>query len=624
MSSCNYSNITKKQLEKLIKDANHKYFNTDNKDGMDDKTYDMLIDKLREIEPKHKLLTTIGAPVDKKKKKTLPYILPSANKIKYEEKNKKQIETKLNNWIKKYASPYIISHKLDGVSALIVNNNKISMYTRGESTIGTDITNLIPWLDLPKIKEKYAIRGELIISKKDFKKLENSIDINVARNAVSGIVNAKNPNKDILKYLSFVAYECIHFDEIPMIPSEQFSKLKKEGFTTSPYVMVDHLTIEFLQQHLLKCRQNSKFEIDGIIVSHDKMHKRSDKNPDHMFAFKQDNNYKQTTIVDVIYSVSKDGKLKPRAKMTKTNFNGTVVEYATLNNGKFVVDNNIGKGAIVEITMGGDIIPKVVKTIKPAKVTYPTVPYIWNSSKVEFMVVSSEMNKEQLIKQLINFCQKMDIKHVSKGLIEKFVSYGVNSISDLINMDEEMLLNMDGIQEKTCQKILSSIQTSITDVPIEVVMVASNCFGPSLGSKKLQTIATSLPITKLMKKYDKKNVLENIVKLDGFSTKTAHDFVQGFDAFIKFVKNNKKITIKSENKKTNNTLKNLVVVFSGIRNKELEKQIETNGGKVTTSVSNNTTHVIVNDLSQISSKITKAKSKNIPIMLLHDFINNIL
>ena len=119
-----------------------------------------------------------------------------------------------------------------------------------------------------------------------------------------------------------------------------------------------------------------------------------------------------------------------------------------------------------------------------------------------------------------------------------------------------------------------------------------------------------------------------IIKLDGFSTKTAQDFVDGLDAFAAFVKKNKHIAIatndatageESTGADSTDTLKTFVVVFSGVRNKALEKVIEKNGGKVTTSVSKTTTHLVVADADASSGKATKAKANNIPIMTLKDF-----
>ena len=132
--------------------------------------------------------------------------------------------------MEKYPGPYVWSDKLDGVSALLHNNNgTIKMYTRGNGTIGQDITHLIKYVlpkdfDLNVIPKNYAIRGELIISKKKFKQISDIMK-NV-RNAVAGLANAKTINMSVLNITTFVGYGIIYPE---MKQSEQFKKIKEFG-----------------------------------------------------------------------------------------------------------------------------------------------------------------------------------------------------------------------------------------------------------------------------------------------------------------------------------------------------------------------------------------------------------
>lgn len=658
-----------KQLVKAITDANDIYgSNKRNTDGISDHEYDKLLDQLRAIDPNHLLLKQIGfspASIPKKKRVKLPFILTSINKIKFSKDNAPEVEHKLSKWMKKHSKPsqYVLSYKYDGVSALIVvKNKKPTMYTRGNATIGGDITNLLPWIELPSIQDDYAVRGELIISKSNFIALKKSLARTksdkksdtipkVARNVVAGIVNAKNPNPKVLDALSFVAYECIHFNGTTMRPSKQFKLLKSLGFKTVPNTVIKKLSIDYLLQALEHARHACKHEIDGVIVAHDAHYQHitekvknssnehdinTDKNPDHMFAFKNDTVVQQTTILDIIYGVSKDGNLKPRAKMEKTIFNGAEIEYATLYNGKFVVDNKLGKGAQVVLTMGGDIIPKIIKTIKPADhIGYPKVAYQWDKNKVEFIIKGNDktVQKEMFVKRLINFCDKMSIDHVNKGLITKFVDNGVQSIKDFIDLDKKTLMKMDGIQTTLSDTVLASIKASITNVPIETLMVASNCFGPSLGVKSLKTIATSpsLPILDIVTDkihMTRIQLIHSIESIDGFSTKRANDFVDGIGDFVQLLKNNPKIKIakpiadaKVMSAATENQvpLKSFVVVFSGFRDNELKDLIESKGGTVTSAVSKKTTHLVVKDVNASSGKIKDAKEKGVTIMSIEGF-----
>ena len=192
-------------ITKLIKYANDSYYNTD-KQIMSDEQYDLLKDELLKRKPDHKLLKDIGSKVHSKKKVELPYHMGSMDKI----KPGKQLVEK---WVKKYKGPYVVSDKLDGLSCLLVSNNsKVQLFTRGDGVYGQDISELIPYLKLPKfIEDGIMIRGELVISKENFKMF--SKDFNNERNLVSGIVNCKKCKTEAVNYIDYVCYQLVRINE---------------------------------------------------------------------------------------------------------------------------------------------------------------------------------------------------------------------------------------------------------------------------------------------------------------------------------------------------------------------------------------------------------------------------
>ena len=145
-------NIT--TIKSIIKECNNAYYNTT--PILTDDEFDILKDYIYKKDPKFN--DKIGAKVMRNKVK-LPYFMGSMNKIKPD-------TNALDKWIAKYSGPYVISTKLDGVSGLYtVENNVEKLYTRGDGTIGQDISHLIPYLRLPNKINKIAVRGEFIISK---------------------------------------------------------------------------------------------------------------------------------------------------------------------------------------------------------------------------------------------------------------------------------------------------------------------------------------------------------------------------------------------------------------------------------------------------------------------------
>ena len=362
-----------------------------------DKLYDALFDEITKRDPNNNFLKKVGFEVTKNKIK-LPYFMGSMDKLKTTEQDK------LNKWKKKYnKNDYVIMDKLDGISGLYINDSKgnIKLYTRGDGIIGQDISyliNTIPSLkNIKGLKNKISIRGEIIISKKNWKKYVDQFSN--ARNMVSGLVNTKKIDTNIMKDIDFVVYEIL---EPRMKQSEQFELMTKYNIKNVYYEYLDKndLDFEMLDEILLERREKSEYEIDGIIISDDSLQEiNSDGNPSWAFAFK-DASEKLTADVlvkDVEWNVSKDGYLKPKLILEPTALSGVTISNATAFNAKYIIDNQIGPGSIVKIIRSGDVIPHVLEVIKKTKVKMPDVEYKWNDTNVDLIAIG-EKSDDQIIK----------------------------------------------------------------------------------------------------------------------------------------------------------------------------------------------------------------------------------
>ena len=266
---------------------------------MSDNEFDIVKEYMERSFPTNQILNHIGAEVIKNKV-NLPYNMPSMDKIKPD-------TNALQNWKTKYTGPYLISGKLDGVSGLYTTiGDKPMLYTRGNGEIGQDISYLLPVLNLPNIKN-IVVRGEFILTKNKFNEKYKTLFAN-ARNLVAGIINSKtidNKTRD----LDFVAYEVIY----PSIePSLQFNTLEEIGFNTVRNNLFSNITNDVLSQLLIEWRDNYEYDIDGIIVTDNKIYRRTNKNPAHSFAFKMviSDQIAEVKVVDVIWQASKNGYLK--------------------------------------------------------------------------------------------------------------------------------------------------------------------------------------------------------------------------------------------------------------------------------------------------------------------------
>jgi DNA ligase (NAD+) len=622
-------NVNKLDIDKLknLKEyCDDIYYNSE-KTILSDEQYDILKEIL--IKKDKDYIETVGSKLrDDENRTVLPYWLGSIDKIKNDN------PSGLERWIvKNKCDKYILEDKLDGISCLLIcNNGEISLYTRGDGIIGANISYLCKYFkNIPKnIKEKISVRGELIIKKEIFEKKYKDSFAN-PRNMVSGIVGSKS-FRDGLNDVDFIAYEIIDQN---LKPSNQLENLKKLGFEIVYNRTYENIDIENLEEELIYSKNNSIYEIDGIIVQPDSEYERNTSgNPKYAFAFKMliGDNIIETEVEDVEWNTSKWGILKPRIKVKTVHLNGVNINYTTGFNAKFIYDNKIGKGSIIKITRSGDVIPYIVGVVKSSK--EPSMPenYIWNESKVDILINNEniEENDEMNIKMITSIFEKLNVKFVSEKTVEKIYNEGYKTFLDIIKMTKEDLLKIKGIEDKLATKIYENIRTGLTDVTVPLLIGASGVLGFGIGVKKINALFESYP--QILIDYniiDKETIIKNIVNVEGFSDKTAIKIYENLENANKFLKDVQpyiiwKIEEIVKNINTNSLLSDKKICFSGFRDKELEKEINENGGKVTTSVSKNTNILIVKDIEDNSSKIKEAKKYEIEIIEKDKFIEKYL
>ena len=606
------------ELVKILKFASDKYYN--DIEVLTDDEYDKLYDLLKERSPNNKFFTLIGSDIHSKEKIKLPFHMGSMDKF------KPGMEL-IDKWVKKYHGPYLITDKLDGVSGLFVNNkgNK-KLYTRGNGTYGTDITSLIKYIKSinQKFKENIVIRGEFIISKKNFKKYEKQYSN--SRAMVSGLINKKTTNEDEFKYIDFICYELItSTDKMKYTPIEQLELLEKYNLDVVDYKLVKSISEEYLSSILKIKKQKAKYEIDGLVIYDNNKHlKNNSGNPKYAFAFKdmELNKKIEVEVIKVEWNISKDNLLKPRILIKPVKLNDVNIKSLTGFNAKYIIDNKIGKGSKLIIIRSGDVIPHIVDIIKETKAELPTYKYKWNKNKVDIILddTNLEIKKEQAVKNITYFLKTLLVKGIDAKLVKKLVDNNINTINKLLKIKLDDLIKIEGFQETLAKKIFINIHNSIINVEIARIMTASNLFGAGFGIKKFNLILDKYPnILKLDK--SKKELLEMIIEIDGFQEKTAKKFVDNLDKFKNFLNDNPNIKIKNTKKKKGNKLEGKTIVFSGFRDKELEEKIIIEGGKVTTTITSNTDILIVKDINDNSSKIKKAKELGIKIISKDKFYN---
>jgi len=600
-----------KDVEKLVKYASDKYYNTE-KPVLTDAEYDLAFEYLKSKYPCSKLIENIGAPILAKKKVELPYHMGSMSKIK---PNTGDIQ----KWIKKFNGPYVSTDKIDGTSALFIidETNDKYLYSRGNGKVGSDLSHLIKYM--PSLKKKFkkeiVVRGELIISRENFKKYPKFVN---ARCLVNSLANKKKPDVSMLKHIDFVAYELIK----PWSnASDQYLNLKKMKFNVVHNQKLKKLDDDNLSKLLRTRKEKSKYDIDGLVIFDDNPHNRNkDGNPKYAFAFKDllEDAIKETSILKVEWNVSKHGKLKPRIHIKSVLIDGITIKHTTGFNAKYINDNKLGPKSIIKITRSGDVIPYIVSVVKSTKASLPDMKTVkWNSTKVDLVLKNKDDSEQHKVKNLTHFVRTLEIKYLDESLIKKFIEVDIDTPGKILKVTKKKLLTVENFKEKMASKIYKNIRGSIKQVKLEKLVHASNIFGGGIGQKKLKLVFEKYP--KAMEwKFDKEDVIDKIKLVEGFSTKSATQFAVGLTKYQKFIKTLPKITYaKSKVIKKLGKFKDIKVVFTGFRNKEWEKVLNMGSG-----VTSNIGLVVAKDIDDKSSKLEKARKLGIKIVSFDDFSKN--
>ena len=613
--------LSENEVSNMLRQANNAYY-CDSKPIMNDNEYDILRETTLSMYPENEAAleghTNCNMDVDKKKV-TLPYEMWSMDKIKPDTKA-------LSNWQIKYTGPYVLSCKLDGVSGLYsTEGEEPKLYTRGNGKIGQDVSHLIPYLNLPKDKN-VVLRGEFIIKKAVFKANYKEKFAN-PRNFVAGVINQKKIEPEKYNNIDFVIYEVI---KPSSKPSEQFSYLESfSNINIVKYANHHEINNNLLSDLLVEWRNNYDYEIDGVICIDDKIYERASGNPEHAFAFKMvlSDQIAEAKVLDVIWTPSKDGYLKPRVQIEPIVLGGVTIEYATGFNAKFIKDNSIGIGSLIKLVRSGDVIPHIVEVIQSSsEPMMPKEKYIWNETEVDIMLENKETNETVINKTITGFFKIIGVEGLSTGNIKRITDAGNNSIPKIIRMTKDDFLKVEGFKDKLATKISNGISEKIKSTSLPELMQATNIFGRGFGEKRFKLILTVEPDI-LTSPVSNEEKVDKVKMISGMAEKTANKFVKYIDEFLKWVteagleyKLNENQVI-SENIDIGHPLYNKKIVMTGFRDNDLIEQLKQVGADMSSTVNKNTYIVIVKDKTISTGKLDEARKLSLAIMTPDEVIN---
>ncbi len=614
-------------------------------DKLSDHDYDKLLSELKEISPNDELFEDgIIENVEDFSDSTSGR-MEKLDKPMYSLEKKKSI-SEVQKWSKNKDVPVstivILTAKYDGVSVLR-NELTQNAHSRGDGIEGQNITEqLNMFTNSKKSSTEFYTIGELIIPRQTFDDNEfvrrNGESYKNPRNMVAGLVNLD----EVSSYWEFVdhvrygiADEDFDYDKL-----EHIALIEKETGFKVPFkkVRISELTKEMLDE--LFYEWGEKYEIDGLVIdiNNKKLRKQlgreRNNNPSYAIAYKSDwSTPTSTPYKKIVWEVSKEGTVPPVVNVEPFDVEGVTISRATGYNAKFIVDNKIGPGSIVEIIRSGAVIPKIVGVSKPTSPELPThCPscselLTWNESGVHLICTNKDC-EGQNIKKLAFFFSSLDISDFGESIVTKFFKNGYDTVGKVLDMTESDISVMEGMGTSSATKIISQFD-KVRNAKFEKLGHASCCF-KNLGSRKLKMIVDGLGGMDSLDNFKSRiwkgdtNLVEELVMIKGVAETTAISFIEGIDQFETFcVEMGIEVKKPEEKAKGAVSFKGRVFVLSGVRDKELQEFIIDNGGDVKSSVSKNTTDMLVKDPNSMSSKVVKARDLGCKIHNIEDFKNTL-
>lgn len=600
-----------------------------------DEQYDTLYKYTKDLYSTNTYFSKVGSSIRGGKVK-LPHTMGSLNQLFVGEVAPFIKKHKLTNEVA------VISDKLDGNSAMLLyefGKFKIG-FSRGDGFEGADISRHIVKLpSVPKqipLADKISIRGENIISKNNFVNnivgkvsTRNNKDYKNPRNCVSGLMNAEVNDPIVYNSIEFIAYEIVDSD---LSKIEQLELLKSLGFLVVNYRTDTfiNLTDEVLTETTFESKQLSQYELDGIVVEveNSKLRKqisptKETLNPEHTFKFKvsTEDNIATTTILDVELNISKDGFIKPRVRFEPIELLGATVQYATAHNMKFIFDNKLCPGAKIKITRSGEVIPSIVNIEDSDPIKFEEwVSYVlsdldcrWSTSGIDLILKSKGNNMDIKLERMKHFFETIKISNLGDGIVANLFDVGIDTPETVLNLTLQDWVGIIG--DKNGKKIHKNLVARLSNI-YEYELMASFDLDRGIGVRKCKALWNAFNGD--MSKCNNVALIESV---PGFDTKSSTKIIEGYPEYLEFMSKIKHlITLIPYTEAVEGVFTPHTICFTGIRSKNMEKKIESMGGKVTTSVSANTTILVTDDVNSNSSKTNAARKLGIPIITLEQLM----
>ncbi|MXV52783.1 NAD-dependent DNA ligase LigA [Pedobacter sp. HMF7647] len=560
---------------------------------------------------------------------------------------------------------YVCELKFDGLSmSLTYQDGKLARaVTRGDGSKGDDVTTNIKTINkIPKqlkgsgYSYEFEIRGEVFMHRAAFERLNNEriekgeIPYANPRNFAAGTVKLQDSKEVARRPLDCFLYFLYTEKQLFKTHWESLNTVKNWGFHVCEHNKLCKNIDEVLDfiHYWDKNRFNLSYDIDGIVLkvnSYAQQHELgfTAKSPRWAISYKYKAEQVETVLESVTYQVGRTGAVTPVANLKPVLLAGTTVKRATLHNANEIERLDLHEKDTVFVEKGGEIIPKIisVNTLKrtdgATKMVYPSccpecgTDLIRKEGEAVHYCPNDEACPPQIVGKIQHFISRkaMNIDGLGNETIEAFYRNGlIEHISDLYTLYERRddLKNVERFGEKSISNMLEGIETS-KQMPFEKVL-----FG--LGIRYVgETVAKK--IASYFRNIDSliNSSFEELTSVDEIGDRIAESIIEYFkdvkhlqqveklrQAGLQFESDDQPVVLASDKLEGKSFI--ISGVFESFSREELTELIQSNGGKILSSISGKLNYVVAGD-NMGPSKLEKANKLNIPIISEQDVLEMI-
>lgn len=548
----------------------------------------------------------------------------------------------------------LLSWKLDGLTIVLTyeDGRLAKAVTRGNGLVGEVITNNARvFADLPlKIPytEKLVLRGEAVITYRDFEKINQKIeDVDARyknpRNLCSGSVRQLNNEMTAQRNVHFYGFALVSAPGMDFQDSheKEMAFLAGQGFQVVEYRIVTGDTLDTAMEYFSSKITENEIPSDGLVAVYDSISYgaslgHTSKFPRNSFAFKWADEIRETTLEEIEWSPSRTGLINPIAIFSPVELEGTTVSRASVHNISILEELELGIGDRIQVYKANMIIPQIADNLTRSKrLDIPQIcpacrgeTQIDQDKDVKVLRCPNPLCPAKKIKSFTLFASRdaMNIEGLSEATLEKFIGKGfLQDLSDLFGLSryKEEIIDMEGFGERSYENLMENLEKARTTT-LPRVLYSLGIPGIGLANAKLICRHFDQDMGQIMQATE-----EEISSIDGIGPVLAKNLA----TYLAREENKKlwehlsrQLHIEAVEGPADSTLEGKTFVITGTlehftNRKELKELIESKGGKVTGSVTGKTHYLINNNTSSNSSKNKKARELGIPILSEDDFID---